>query len=428
MGAINKKLHRFWGYVVEGKGFRKGLKELVLCIPRLWFRIWEEVDRAVGILAREILKRRTPIIKNKVFFHTQESTYCCNPKYICEELRGRESDIDIVWRVPANGKECGVPKDVRVARLNSFAYFKEIYSAHIIVTNSFLYLGAPIYLKKGQILIQTWHGSLGIKRFGKDDIKDSRRRIKALNRTGAMTDYCIINSELENHSLSDTFWPKTPKLLYGHPRNDLFFPSKKQVRDEISKELYAEWELDPETKILMYGPTFRDDKNFDCYGMDIERVLIALEHRFGGTWCCIERFHPSLRKIYEKRRRTDQTSTHRIIDGTKYLDMQELIAISDIAITDYSSWIFDFMLMRKPGFIFATDIEKYNTERGFYYPIETTPFPIARNNQELEANILSFDFECYCNRVEAFLEEKGCIEDGHASERVAALIQSIIDS
>lgn len=44
-----------------------------------------------------------------------------------------------------------------------------------------------------------------------------------------------------------------------------------------------------------------------------------------------------------------------VIEATDVLDMQELIAITDVAITDYSSWIYDFMLMRRPGFIFATE-------------------------------------------------------------------------
>ena len=80
------------------------------------------------------------------------------------------------------------------------------------------------------------------------------------------------------------------------------------------------------------------------------------------------------------------------------------------------------MLSRKPGFIYANDIEKYNNLRGFYYPLESTPFPIATNNEELIKNIKDFDEENYKNKVEIFLKEKGCIEDGHASERVAKYI------
>ena len=78
-----------------------------------------------------------------------------------------------------------------------------------------------------------------------------------------------------------------------------------------------------------------------------------------------------------------------------------------------------------PGFIFATDIEEYNTERGFYYPLESTPFPIARDNDELVRAVEQFDEAGYKDDVERFLAEKGCIEDGHAAERVADKIAEL---
>ena len=58
-----------------------------------------------------------------------------------------------------------------------------------------------------------------------------------------------------------------------------------------------------------------------------------------------------------------------------YSDIQELMVSSDALITDYSSCIYDFMLSRKPGFIYATDADKYNNGRGLYYSLTSTPFP-----------------------------------------------------
>ena len=100
---------------------------------------------------------------------------------------------------------------------------------------------------------------------------------------------------------------------------------------------------------------------------------------------------------------------------------------ADAAITDYSSCIFDFLLTKNPGFIYAPDIETYNNERGFYYPLEQTPFPIARNNTELTYNILNFNSNDYNTNVERFLKDKGCIDDGQASARVCDLIDQILN-
>ena len=80
--------------------------------------------------------------------------------------------------------------------------------------------------------------------------------------------------------------------------------------------------------------------------------------------------------------------------------------------------IFDYVLTRKKGFVYAPDLKAYDDDRGFYYPLETAPFPLAHDNQEMKQNILSFEEKAYQEAVEAFLVDKGCVEDGHASERI----------
>ena len=102
--------------------------------------------------------------------------------------------------------------------------------------------------------------------------------------------------------------------------------------------------------------------------------------------------------------------------------MQELIAAADVGITDYSSWIFDFMLKGAPAFIYARDIKQYINSRGFYYPLSETPFSIAENDEALSRNIMDFDEAEYAKAVEKFLDGKQCYEDGHAAERIVDFI------
>lgn len=417
---INIALHKLWAFLVIGNGIPKVGEK----IKKIWKGFWHEIGRIFGVAAREILKRKTKIVPNKVFFYTQEFRYGCNPKYICEELRKQCPDVDIVWRLPPKKGRGGVPQEIRGVRLATFGFYKEIFSSKVIVANSYIFLDQTLFLKKKQVLIQTWHGSLGIKNFGKYDMKVGWRRIWASIVTGKMTDYCITNSSFVSGSLRRTYWPRTPMLEYGHPRNDLFFEPYAEKRRELKEQLCEKWGLDADTKFVMYGPTFRDSGSFACYDVDFPRVLSALQERFGGSWCVLLRYHPSLAKKYEHKKK--QKRDYPLVDVTNYIDMQELIAITDVAITDYSSWIYDFMLLRRPGLIFARDIALYNNERGFNYPLETTPFPIAVDNDELEQNILNFDLDTYLKRLEEFLKDKGCVEDGHASERVVALIKEII--
>lgn len=415
---------------VEGRLF----KSLPKIIMGLLTKIRNEIDRIIGLILRFILKNVLKTNPRKVFFHTQEERYCCNPKYICEQLiKEGYDDIEIVWKT---GKyKTDIPYFIKTVKLNTVEYFKEIFSSKIVITNSFLFLGQPIKLKKNQILLETWHGSLGIKRHDASVVKDYWRRKVALKQTGRMTTYAISNSTLENNSFRDSYWPKTPILMYGHARNDIFFPNFEEKRNEIRKNLFEEWEIEEDSKIVMYAPTFRDNHQLDVYTLDLERLLDNLTKKFGGKWYLLLRYHPAIAKSKEVKKQikelqkltTGDEERPVILDGTFVDDMQELISVTDIAVTDYSSWIYDFVLMRKPGFIYAPDIEEYNNERGFYYPIETTPFSISTNNDEMEVAIMNFDEKEYLKEVELFLEDKGCIDDGHSSERIVKLIKDLLD-
>lgn len=390
--------------------------------------IREELDEWIGRFARMLLRSSIQIQNNKVLFHTQEDRYCCNQKYLCEEFRrrGLENELDLVFVIPAKGKRGSVPLDVRTVRRGTLEYYEEMFSAKYIFTNSVLYVQRGFKLKKGQVLFETWHGSLGIKRFDRNSYKSSWKWVRGAINTGKMTTYCISNSSFEESVYRDSYWPKTPCLRYGHPRNDIMFESCRELRERIKSEFLKKYNLPEDTHFIMYGPTFRDSKNFDCYNIDIEGILNAATERFGGTWKLLLRYHMTLRKVYRTRDQLHDRNDDKVIDVTDYDDMQELITIADIAITDYSSWIYDFVLQRRPGFIFATDIHLYNNERGFCYPLECTPFAIATNNEQLAQNIRNFDQEIYLEKVEKFLQEKGCIEDGHASERTVDKVLELI--
>ena len=106
-------------------------------------------------------------------------------------------------------------------------------------------------------------------------------------------------------------------------------------------------------------------------------------------------------------------------------DIQNLMIAADAGLTDYSSWIFDYILLKRPTFIIANDLETFETNRSFYYPLDSTPFPIASTNEQLLQNINDFDNDVYLKDINRFLDERGCFEDGHASERIADMIVSL---
>ena len=117
-----------------------------------------------------------------------------------------------------------------------------------------------------------------------------------------------------------------------------------------------------------------------------------------------------------------------MLDANDYPDIQELMMAIDVGITDYSSWIFDYVLRHKAGFLYTPDLEKYDQARGFYYPIDEAPFPVCRTNRELTEAVRNFSDESFERKVAGFLERRGCVDDGHASERIVDLMVQMADS
>ena len=86
------------------------------------------------------------------------------------------------------------------------------------------------------------------------------------------------------------------------------------------------------------------------------------------------------------------------------------------------------MLRRKPGFMFATDLDVYvENNRSLFFPLSELPFPAAGDEDALVRNILAFDGEKFVSDCDAFLQDKGSIDDGHASERTVAEIKKLMD-
>lgn len=384
-------------------------------------RTLETADKAIGYVSRNIMAANTKVEKNKIVFMTYDNDYSCNPKYIAEEIIRQNLPWDLVWVVPKKGSmlSSNFPPQIRRVRRGSYFMFKELASAKIWIDNSINCFWEPILKKKDQYHIETWHGSMGIKRVGKNDVKNPKWVARA-KLCSENTNFCISNSTFENDVYATTHWPNTPKLLYGHPRNDYLFSPEKIA--EARKKVYDLLDIPEEDHILLYAPTFRDDGRQVYKEIDFTAMAEAMAKKFGGTWKILVKlhFHDRSKKIPENE------FPSCVINATGYTDMQELIMAAEAGMTDYSSWAYDFVLTKRPMFIFAPDLKTYNTERGLYYPLETTPFPIATEAHQLVDNIIGFDNDQYQKKIVEFLDDKGCVEDGKAAKRVVELIKKLM--
>lgn len=121
-------------------------------------------------------------------------------------------------------------------------------------------------------------------------------------------------------------------------------------------------------------------------------------------------------------------TSDKIIDVTQYPDPQELACLADICISDYSSIIYDFLVIDKPVFIFAKDIDTYPKERRLRPRYFELPLKKNKTEDELFACIKKFDAKSYRRKIKEFMSKTfELYDDGHASERIVDVIKSVID-
>ena len=342
--------------------------------------------------------------------------YGCNPRALTEYLLENHPEFEIYWAFRHNVDISGIDKRVKCVRYRSIEFQKIINTAEFIVTNCRTDPYNVYWHKRdGQKYIMQWHGGVSLKKIEKDaEEKLNFMYLDRAHRDSKVCDLMISGCRFHTDLIRNAFWYDGEILEKGIPRNDIFF--KDMRHGDIKKEVCRKYGLNDNTRIVLYAPTFRKPVTIEPYRIDWNRMIPEFQ-RFLDTEdvTIMLRLHPNFIG------KTDVSSllNHRsVIDVTRYHDMQELLCISDILITDYSSSMFDYSMMKRPCFIYATDIEKY--ERGYYFDFHELPYDIARSQEELIYAVRSFSPDRYGARLKDFMDNKvGLFENGHACKEQA---------
>lgn len=362
--------------------------------------IWNSHTRSVILF----LLRFLPVSRGKVVFVSWGGDkYACSPRSIAEYIARNTVNNDFtLWFALLNHESYReiVPDGINTMEMYSLKYYYHLATAQFVVANIRISGGLmwPFPKKRRQYYIQTMHGGHGLK----------RQELEIASQE--WHDVVRFDSARIDLMLSDsTFWTRLARTVFGYengelleaglPRNDIFFAPKQR---ESSGDKY-----------LVYAPTFRDNARRDVYGFNVDNLISSLEKRFGGTWYVKISAHPNMLAYYKE---LYDFSHPRVID-IAHDDLQQHLADSDAAITDYSSAGFEFALTKKPVFLLARDWREY--ERGLYFKFEELPFPFAENDDQLCCNIESFDNERYIDALDCFNKDViGLKETGHASDAV----------
>ena len=342
--------------------------------------------------------------------------YSCNPRYITEYLLEKHPEYRIFWVFRGSKAPSDLDRRIKVVRYRSWAYLKAMNTAEFLITNARTDAWKIYWQKReGQKYIMTWHGGVALKQVEADaEDKLSYNYVRKAKMDSEICDLMISGAKCQTRLLAEKFWYNGEILEKGTPRCDVLFDSDRHKM--MSRNVRRAYGIPSDSIIVLYAPTFRTNKSIEPYRIGWEAATPALKDMYKGADVRILlRLHPNLIGKVDVSSLLNSPS---VIDVTSFHDMQELMCISDMLITDYSSSMFDFMMLKRPCLLYATDMNEY--DRGYYYNFNELPFPLAQTQTELIENILSFDRDEYIADIERFDNEKvGLVEDGNACRAIA---------
>lgn len=359
-----------------------------------------------------------PIKNNRIMFECYlGKQFTCNPKYIYKGLVEDKDDYEIIWSFNNPEKYSFLEEDgTKLVKTNSIRYWYYRFTSKVTVTNVIWRNITPI--RKGQYEIQTWHGGGGgYKKTLANDKEQQANKLALKRHMENFERYSLVltSSETSHRTNARMAMQYKGLVLGGTPRNDILINKDKPELDRRVREFFS---LGMDVRIALYAPTWRNNATKDYFDIDYLKVKRTLEERFGGKWIVLRRLHMNAASFFK-----DDSSDY--IKAEAYPDMQELLYVVDVLITDYSSSIWDYSFTKKPCFLLCFDLENYKENRDFYNPISTWGFPVAKSNEELVENIMKFNQNKYELEMDRQHDKNTSYETGQATENVCKVIRSV---
>ncbi len=250
-------------------------------------------------------------------------------------------------------------------------------------------------------VVQLWHACGAFKKFGYDAGEDISRAYRG-NPMKNCTLVTVSSRLCVPIYAQALHLPENVVRATGISRTDVYFDET--YRQSCRERFFARYPRARGRKILLWAPTFRGNAgNPQAEGVE---VVAGLGEKLGSQWYVVIKLHPYL----ERRMKLSNCD----------MPTEELLTVADVLLTDYSSVLFDFMIMKKPVVLFAPDDRAYLKRRGFYLDYHSIPAVHARNAAELPYAVKSalteaIDTSAFCAQY------VGCC-DGKATERIQKIV------
>lgn len=380
-------------------------------IYRVYNRIFSVLISIFGIFVKS-----NP---NRVLFVVYGGTrYEDSPMVIYENLLSRNVNLEMKWAFVSPEKvECPVPLKDRI-RIDTFTYFFEALRSGIWITNSSITRGLNFKNKNTKYYFFT-HGTIGCcKKMGNDITQQSTQFNK-----GHIEKYDKIflqGFEKEIDCLSRAWnFDRDIYEIVGYPRNDELADTQAHLSKK-KFEMRGKLKIAEDKKIILYAPTFRE------YSKDEERAVFfnapidfeKWENQLGDEYVLLVAAHYAIEKFLCV---PEESNFVKNVTGKYYIN--QLLIVSDLLITDYSSILIDYSILGKPILSYDFDFKEYSEKRGIYPEYRSLFYNgIIENEQILLNTIKKLDFEKASYFSLNNVREKYISKYGNTTEKIVNIL------
>lgn len=422
-------------YFQEGKNVAKAIKRANDTVYRISGYNYSPRQRNTDYFAAKydqyVTKNKT-LQNNRVLFLSERLPEQGGNLQLIQEVFEKDPDIEVTEFMNTHTVDALKKKELRECA-------EKCAKAKVIILEDFYPQLHQLNIRRETKVVQLWHACGAFKTFGLTRMgKPGGAPQSSMNHRNY--DFVSVSSEAIRDIYAEAFAIPTNKVkALGVPRTDgLFRWEEKRQKREL---LYEKYPYLRDQKIILFAPTFRGDGNKDAYYPQDAFSLDAFMEKMPEDTACIIKHHPFVHQPVE----ISDKWQNRVLDLTGKDHINDLLLITDLLITDYSSSIFEAALLEVPMLFYAFDEKEYMASRDFYFeyeemvpgPVETSFVAMTKKavkmisgqwspEQEDEEAMLwkeKAPKQALSERMEEFRHVFLGALDGHSTERVAGYIK-----
>jgi CDP-ribitol ribitolphosphotransferase len=334
-----------------------------------------------------------------------------NLRFIEEELRARQPPVPVSSLTLRRGG----PLSRFMPLVTTFLAGYHLAASRVIVVDDYFFPMYVITPRAGTMRVQVWHAAGAFKKFGMSVLdKTFGADAETIEHIRIHSNYslALVSSMSVARHYAEAFGEPgdifTSRI--GIPRTDVFGDPRR--RADAEARVRATYPLPAGKKVILYAPTFRGETVRRARYADL-LDLDAMHRALGSDHVLLLKLHPFIRDAVT----VPEELREFVIDASGAPDVNELMLVSDVLVTDYSSVIYEFALLGRPIIFLAPDEGAYDQERGFYFDFRAeAPGPIVDTTAEVAALIRANDFDL--DRVRAFASANFDVPPGGATRRL----------